>query len=235
MPSPTTAADLIARSMRLAKVLADGETPSASEAQDALAVLNDCLESWSTEPLSLWGQTNQTFNLVGGQASYTMGVGGNFNAVRPVRINGAFVRFAGEDYPLQIVDQLSYNDLSPKTQQQPIPEQLLYVPEVPLGVITLWPVPSQALPLVLSADRVMSTVPDLATVLTLPPGAALALRYQLALQLATEYGVPVSGELVALATNYKADYKRANKRQWLARFDTALQCDGGFADWRTGA
>lgn len=234
MPSPTTALDLITRSMKLAKLLAAGETPTAEEATDALATLNDVLENWDTEPLSLWANANDTVATVAGQATYTIGSGGNFNIDRPREISGAYVTLNGVDYVLDVVGQLEYNDISLKTQQQPIPEKLLYVNEFPLGLITLWPVPSQVVSLVLTTDRLLTQLANTATTINYPPGAAKALRYALAVELATEFGAPVDPALIALAADAKADYKRANKQPVKARYDAALVGIHGTGNWRTG-
>lgn len=234
MPSPTTAIDLITRSMRLAKILADGETPTASEAVDALATLNDVLENWDTEPLSVWGAANETFATVAGQAVYTIGPGGNFNTDRPERVDGAYVNFNGVDFDLEIVDQLKYNTISLKTQQQPIPQWLLYVTDFPLGLITLWPVPSQVVPITITAGRILSQIPTLATAINYPPGGAKALRYALAVELAVEYGVPPDPVLASLAADAKGDYKRANFTPVRSTYDAALVGVYGTGDWRTG-
>jgi len=235
MPSPTTALDLITRSMRLAKVLAAGETPTADEANDALATLNDILENWDVEPMSLWGTANFVGATVPGKATYTIGPGGDLDATRPARISDAYVTLANVDFPVEVIGQGEYNDISTKSQQQPIPQKLLYVDDFPLGIVTLWPVPSQAVPLVLTFDRLLTQVPNLQTTLNYPPGAAMALRYQLAVQLATEYGVPLDPALVALAADAKADYKRSNKRRRVAVVDGGLLGRGGFVNWRTGS
>ena len=234
MPSPTTAIDLITRAMKLAKLIAAGETPTAEESVDALAVLNDILENWSTESLSVWGSANDTVSTVVGQATYTIGPGGNFNTDRPKAITGAYVTYSGVDYTLQVIGQLQYNDIGLKTQQQAIPERLLYVADFPLGLITLWPVPSQIMPLVLTNERLITQLATLATAVNYPPGAVKALRYALAMELATEYGSPVDAVLGSLAADAKADYKRANKQAVIARFDSAFLGGGGSGDWRTG-
>ena len=106
MPSPTTALDLITRAMKLAKLLSSGETPTAEEATDALATLNDILENWDTEPMALWGTSNFVGTTVGGQATYSIGPNGNFDTTRPAQINGAFTTFNGVDFQLDVVAQL---------------------------------------------------------------------------------------------------------------------------------
>jgi hypothetical protein len=101
MPSPSSAYDLIRGAMRLINALAPGETPTATEAQDGLAVLNDLLETMSTESLSVWGQANQPFQTVAGQAVYTIGTGGNWDTARPIDITDAFCSLNGIDYPVK--------------------------------------------------------------------------------------------------------------------------------------
>lgn len=234
MPSPTTAIDLITRSMRLAKILAAGETPTSDEATDALATLNDILENWSTEPMSVWGAAVEIFNTVAAQATYTIGPAGNFNTTRPERISGAYVRFNGVDFPVAIIGQAEYNEIGLKTQQQPIAEKLLYVTDFPLGLITLWPVPSQVVQLVLSNDRLLTQIATTATTINYPPGAAKALRYALATELCVEFGAPLDAALVALAADAKADYKRANMTPVKAAYDMALTGAHGTGNWRTG-
>lgn len=234
MPSPTTALDLITRSMRLAKILAAGETPTADEANDALAVLNDVLENWGTQPLALWGTSNFVGSTVANKATYTIGPAGDLNTTRPATISDAYVTFGGVDFRVEPIGQVEYNSISLKTLAQPIPQKLLYVDDYPLGLLTLWPVPTQAIPLVLTFDRLLTQIPNLQTTINYPPGAAMALRYQLALQLATEYGVPIDAALVELADDAKADYKRSNIKRRVATVDAGLMFRGGFINWRTG-
>lgn len=234
MPSPTTALDLIVRAMKLAKVIGQGETPTAEEATDALAVLNDILENWDTEPMSLWSTANFTGSTIGAKATYTIGPGGDFDTTRPARINGGYVRFNGVDFPLRTVDQLEYNDISLKTYQQPIPQWGLYLNEYPLGLLTLWPVPTDAMPITLTFDRLLTQIPTLATTINYPPGAAKALRYALAVELASEYGAPLDQNAMSVARDAKADYKRSNKTQIKAAYDPALTGNFGTGNWRTG-
>ncbi len=50
----TTANEQINGALRLLGVLAEGETPSAETSQDALAALNQMIDSWNTERLSVF-------------------------------------------------------------------------------------------------------------------------------------------------------------------------------------
>ena len=49
----TTASDQINGALRLIGQLAESEVPSAATAQDALSALNQMIDSWNTERLSV--------------------------------------------------------------------------------------------------------------------------------------------------------------------------------------
>lgn len=222
MPTGIVVTDLIRSSMRLIGAIATGETPTAEESADGLLVLNDLLENWSTEKLSVWGSSNQTFNLVGGQATYTIGPTGNFNTTRPIEVDSAYCTFGGVDFPVGIISQEEYNLISLKTMQQPIVERLLYVNDFPLGTITVWPVPTQASPITLSMGRVLTSPVALTDTLSGPPGFTKAIRYCLAVEFAAEFGVAPPDMVVQAAADSKGDYKRANMVPVVARYDDAL-------------
>lgn len=68
-----TAADLVTDALRKINSLEAGEVPDATQLQDGLRILNDMLESWSTEHLHVFASTEYRFNWVPGQYQYTIG------------------------------------------------------------------------------------------------------------------------------------------------------------------
>lgn len=222
MPSPTTAIDLINSSARLAGILASGETLTADEANDALNVLNDVLEGWSTGTISAWETPNEAFTLVPGQAQYTIGPGGDFNTERPVQIEAAYTTINGVDFPIQIIDLLQYNLLSLKTLSEQIVLQMAYVNDMPLGRILMWPVPSTAVPITFGVSRIITPMASLSAAINYPQGAAKALRYTLAIELAAEFGTDVPASVRQTYEDAMADYKNANRRQVRSLYDTAI-------------
>jgi hypothetical protein len=234
MPSPTTAGVLVRSSMRLIGAIATGETPTADEMNDGLSSLNDLLENLSTQSLAVYHSATQTFATVATQAVYTIGPGGNWNTVRPVRINDdPACTFNGVDFPVKLIGQDEYNAIGLKTQQQPIVEKLLYVNDNPLGIITLWPVPSGIVNITLDIDRVLTAVTDATTAMILPPGYLLMMRYMLGILIAPDYGIPITPEISGIASKALADVKRANKVKRRSTFDGAL-VESGPAIWQTG-
>ena len=57
----TSAGDQINGALRLIGQLAEGETPSAATSADALTALNQMLDSWSAERLSVFSTQDQVF------------------------------------------------------------------------------------------------------------------------------------------------------------------------------
>jgi hypothetical protein len=208
--------------MRLIGAIETGETPTDEEISDGLQALNDLLENWSVERLSVWQRTNETFTAVPGQAVYTIGPGGNWNTSRPVRINDAYTTVNGEDFHIEVINQQQYNDTAVKALQDSIVQRLLYLNTNELGTITLWPVPQVASQITLSMDTLLTNITDPNTELVYPPGYAKALRYGLAVEFAPEFGTTASATVTQIAQDSKADIKRANKVIVRAAYDGML-------------
>ena len=234
MPSPTTANDLFRTALGLTNSVGVDQTLTAQETSDCLAVLNDIYEDLSNQSLGVWSTNNQTFATVAGTAVYTIGTGGVWNTVRPVRINEpAYCTYQGVDFPVYEWDQETYNLVGLKTQQQPIVQKFLFVNEFPLSYITLWPVPSGVVNMTFSIDNVLTNIASAGTTLTFPQGYAKLYNYMLAVELAPLFGKQASAEVKATAVQTLANIKRVNKKTPTARFDGALVQSGPVV-WQRG-
>lgn len=219
MPS-VVAADLIASSMRLIGVVASGETPNANETADALAVLNDMLETWGTESLTVYAPLEQTFPLTTGVASYTIGPTGAWAGARPEDPDTGYVRYLGVDYPVRISREVNEYDLLSVKTIGGIPQFALYEGTWPDATFTFWPVPSlSGMTFSVSSLRPFTQLANAAQTISYPPAYSKALRYCLAMELAPEYGVPLRPEVVEIANETKAAAKRVNTRAPIMRMD----------------
>ena len=83
MAGTFTAGDQINRALRLLGVLAEGETTSAAASQDALMALNQMIDSWNTERLSVFCTIDQIVNWPVGSIEETLGpTGSNLPVVK---------------------------------------------------------------------------------------------------------------------------------------------------------
>ena len=233
MPASQSAYDLIEGSMRLLGAIATGETMTADEANDGLNSLNDVLETWSLENLTVWGVDNQTFVSVAGQSLYTIGPTGDFVTTRPVRISRMFCTLNGVDFPVEFIGEDEYDAISVKTQGQGYPEKAVYINSSPLGILKVWPVFTQSLPVTLAIDQVLTQIPTLSTAIGFPPGYYIALKHALAIMLSPDYGITPSSVIVQVEQMAKANIKRANKKKREAGFDLAYT-SGPVRIWQTG-
>jgi hypothetical protein len=205
-----TALDIITAGMRKAGILTKTESPSADEAQDGLEMLNDLLASNANEDLFVYARTLESFTLSGGVADYTIGSGGDFNTVRPVFIANAYVRIGTLDYPLSVIQDGDYADISLKNLAS-IPYWLNYTNAYPLATIKLYPVPSAGWTLFLLSEKPLSEF-TLNQTVSLPPGWARYLKNQLAVEMAPEYGQQAPAETVDIAAKAMAAIKRGAAR-----------------------
>lgn len=209
-----TGRDLIRRALMLIGVLAEGENPSAPQQSDGLESLNDLLDSWSTEGLIIPHVVREEFSLVPGQASYTMGPGGDFDTAKPIRIEKAGLLLVGPGEPSELpVDILNLDQwacIGMKSQQSDIPTKLYEESTHPVTTLFPWPVPRTAHKLVLYSQKALSRITNPNAEIVLPEGYARALRYNLAIEVCSEYGRSMSPEALLIAGSSKEVIKRKN-------------------------
>lgn len=205
-----TALDIIKRAMKIAGVLGQNETPTSSEADDGLDALNDMLDSWSTDRTYIYSILQENFPLSNGVTTYTIGTGGTFNTNRPVAIDNVFIRLNGADFPVKEIDSQDYNSITVKTTNGGIPQYYFYNPSFPLATISLWGAPSAGAVIYLNTWQQLTQFADLSTNYSFPQGYARALKYNLAKELAPEFGTKLTPEALEIANKSEAIIRSKN-------------------------
>lgn len=224
MPSPTTSLQIIEDALGLTGAIGVDQTLTSDETTDCLRAFNDVLEDWSTQSMAVYGSADQTFNTVVGQAVYTIGPAGNWNTVRPVRINDpAYSTISGETFPCTAISQAEYNAIGQKAQPG-TPECYLFVNEYPIALMTLWPVPNAVLPMTFSIDRVLTQIASAGAAISFPPGYAKLFKYALAVELAPLFGKKLRDfpDVVAIYRETLGNVKRANRKRHVLQFDASI-------------
>ena len=209
----TTAGDQINGALRLIGMLAEGEVPSAATSQDALTALNQMIESWNTERLSVFSTIDQVFNWPPSTRVRTLGPTGDFVGQRPIELDDAtYFRDASTNvsYGIKMINQEQYNNIAVKTVTSTYPQILWYNATYPDIEIYLYPVPSRVLEFHFVSVQPLTQPATLETALTFPPGYLRAFRYNLACELAPEFGVEPSPQVKRIAMYSKRDLKRIN-------------------------
>jgi hypothetical protein len=230
-----TVGDLIRSSLRKIGVLAAGEPLPAHEGDDALEVFVQMVDAWTNETLLIPVVSVVTHQLTNNVSEYTIGIypepkpvplpTNHIETARPEKILSAFIRDQHEtDYILEQIDVNTFSRISRKTNgSRP---SLFYVREGwPLNEIIFASVPYADETLHLEVIQPLSEVlpaASLTEVINLPPGYERALIYNLAMELAPEWGKEISAVVATNAVEGKKWLKRNNYRPLVSGMDRAV-------------
>ena len=208
-----TAGDQITRALRLLGVLAEGETSSASVMQDSLMAMNQMIDSWNTERLSVFCTQDQTFTWPAGQITRTLGPSGNFIGLRPVLLDeSTYFRDPGTNvsFGIKFINQQQYNGIAVKTVTSTYPQVIFVNMTYPDVTMTIYPQPTRDLEWHFVSVQELSNPATLVTDLLFPPGYLRAFTYNLAMEIAPEFGVEPSPQVQRIAMTSKRNLKRIN-------------------------
>jgi len=209
----TTAAELIEGSLRLLGVLAEGEQPSVAVMQDSIMAMNQMIQSWDTERLSVFSTQDQVFTWPAYTMSRTLGPTGDFVGNRPIEVDDATYfkdPSSGLSFGVKLINQQQYDGIAFKTVTSTYPQVLWVNNTFPDIEMTIYPVPIKALEWHIISVETLTEVSSVATNLYFPPGYLRAFRYNLACELAPEFGVEPSPQVQRIAMSSKRNIKRVN-------------------------
>ena len=208
-----SAGDQINRALRLLGVLAEGETPSAAVSTDALTALNQMIDSWNTERLSIFNTIDQTFTWPAGEIQRHLGPTGDFVGVRPVLLDDStYYRDPGTNvsFGIKFINQQQYDGIAVKTVTSTYPQVMWINMEYPNIQMTIYPKPTRELEWHFISVQELDQPATLATELSFPPGYLRAFTYNLAMEIAPEFGVEPSPQVKRIAMTSKRNLKRIN-------------------------
>ena len=233
-----TANDIIKGALKLLGAISSGENPSAEETADGLDTLNELLESWSNENLMVFADTEDLFTLVPGQQAYTWGTAGDFTTARPLKIYEASLKVVSAtpnyELPMEILNLKQWREITQKSTESTIPTACYLDTGYPLATISFYPEPSAAEKVIINSQKLITSFASSSETVSLPPGYIRALKYNLAVDIAPEYGQEPSNTVFGVAVSSKADIKRINIKPDYLKSDAAALVNGKPFNWLTG-
>jgi len=208
-----SAGEIINGSLRLIGALAEGEVPSAETSADALMAMNQMIDSWNTERLMIYNTIDQTFTWPSDQITQTLGPTGDFVGLRPVALDDStYYRDAstGVSYGIKFINQQQYDGIAVKTVTSTYPQVMWINMEYPDIAMTIYPKPTRALEWHFISVQELSQPATLATELAFPPGYLRAFRYNLAREIAAEFGIEPPRTVSQIAMVSKRNLKSQN-------------------------
>jgi hypothetical protein len=138
---------------------------------------------------------------------------GNNVAQRPILLDDStFFRDPSTNvsYGIKFINQLQYNNIAVKTVQSTYPQVMFVNNTFPNISMSVYPVPNRVLEFhFISVQRLLDPA-SLSTEILMPPGYLRAFRYNLALELAPEFGVEPAPDVRRVAMYSKRNLKRIN-------------------------
>lgn len=233
-----TARDLLNGAHRLLGLVNSGNVLPEAVYQDNLVALNQMIESWNTERLAVFCTQDQTYYWEPGFRTRTLGPTGDFVYIlgtqsetpivtqgddyigvddattqRPILLDDStFFRDPTTNvaYGIKFINQLQYNNIAVKTVQSTYPQVMFVNMTFPNITLSVYPVPSRMLEFHFISVQPLANPTTLETNLEFPPGYLRAFRYNLALELAPEFGMEPSSQVRRIAMYSKRDLKRIN-------------------------
>lgn len=192
--------DIIQEALELIGVVAAEESPAAADVATADRSLNMMVKGWMAKGINLWRQTEGSLAATAGQASFTMGTGGDYTTARPLRISSARLSVSSIETPLMEMSRQEYFDLPLKTSTGR-PSAYYYDPQLSLGKIYLWPTVATGVTATLkfSYQRTVEDFDAAANTPDFPQEWFECLAYNLAGRLAPKFGATLGPEVLAIA------------------------------------
>jgi hypothetical protein len=206
-----TAGEQINGALRLIGQLAEGETPSAATSQDALTALNQMIDSWNTERLSVFSTQEQIFMWPPNEIHRSLGPSGDFVGNRPVLLDDSTYYLdpsSGISYGIKIINQQQYDGIAVKTVTSTFPQVIWINMNYPNIDMYVYPKPTKILEWHFVSVDELTRPASLVTELAFPPGYLRAFRYNLACEIAAEFGVEPPPQVQRIAMTSKRNLKR---------------------------
>lgn len=227
-----TVQDLLTSALTDLGVIQAGETPTAADSEIAFARFNDWLNG-NKLLAGLIFQTVRTTWALTGAASYTVGVGGTLSIQRPISPSDitALTFYDTTVSPILEMALVLFTD----DQYFAIPQKgLTSVYPVGFhyeatygatgfGTLAPWPIPtSSTLRGVVYAKTSLDEFTATSDTVSVPPGYRRFFRTNLAIELASAFGVPVPPQVEQIARMSMHDVKTANLRMTDLDIDSDL-------------
>ena len=200
----------------------------AADAARGLTETNDLLSEWANDKLICFANLEQSFPLVAGDRTYTIGTGGDINKVRPLKIEtGPGIAYlmdsSNNRFEIEVIEHDEWNQIKLLTVTAQYPNKLFYDPQYPLGIINIFPTPETAHTVYFDSRLKLAQMASLDTAYSLPDGYKSAIKSNLSVRLWPFYkqGDP-PGWLIELASQTLANIKRTNLKQSEAQYDSAV-------------
>lgn len=247
MAATYTLRDIITASLRLISATDPNQTLDGQSVQDALYTAIEILDSWNVDGGMIYSQTIGTFPVLEQKQTYTIGpdlspafpVPDFIVPARPQNLIYAAFQPTGVspviELPLKIINSVEWAQIVSKNVGSGIPTQIYLDQTFPIGNLNVWNEPNQGGNFVLQYwNQLPSFDMTLDTVFTtkFPPGYMRLLRYEIAMNIAPEYGKSMPPDVASVLSEIKRNINNNNITSEWSTYDVPV--GSGAYDARSG-
>jgi hypothetical protein len=177
--------------------------------------VNSILDGWNVTKLRGYSVTGHDFTLTPLEESYTVGIGGDFNIERPVKIENAYIIDASAtNFPLNIVNFIDFQNIDDDSVSS-LPYLLWYNPKSPLGEIKVYPAPEKNYTLHLDVYFGFAPYSGVGDTVSVPQGYERLLTYQLATELCSHRGKQIPPDVMRMYREIERTIEAVNFTMWM--------------------
>ena len=213
---------MILRALQMTGEKAIGGSLTSAEQTAHLANLNAMMESLSLNRALCYQIVQESFSLVAGTSSYTIGSGGTFATDRPNKIVDPCytIDSSNNRTPLTLINAEAYRRLPVELSGNTYPSHLFYDSAYVTGLATifLYPKPQASLTLYINSWKQLQTFASISTTVVLPPGYQRMIESNYAIEAAAG-AFQVSPEVIKIAKESLAAIKSLNIPDTIMRLD----------------
>lgn len=190
-----------------------GFTPSTDEQTTCMEALNLMLQDWALMPGGVSRLTRENFTMVASTASYTIGASMTFNTtLLPIRIVKAFTRTDNVDYPIApYYSMADYADIEQKADTGR-PHAMVLERSTTTGTVLFYPTPDAAYAVHLWSHKPIAAYSSTSSDLALPSGYEPAIKWNLRVEIASEWGLPIAPQDAVRAEQTLSALKRLHSQ-----------------------
>lgn len=235
---PTTVRETLNAVLRKINAIQPGEVPTDDDLSISLESLEQLVDSWSNDKLLIYTMNPYYFVATPGKQIYTLGPGGDWNTERPMQIQQAYVRYNAQvgsgdppvisfpsntaDLPIAIANDSQWASIPVKQLQTVFPTILYDDGNYPLRNIYLYPIPNTTQVIALWLWQPLDNFTNLDDPIEFPPGYERALIYNMACELAPEFGKSVPEDVLETAMDSKMALAAVNSDPQMMGSDRSL-------------
>jgi hypothetical protein len=184
--------DILTSAARLVGSLAPGETLNASETTDFFQRLNDRIDELNADRLNQLPPVATALAAASAKSTYTVGpAAADFPLVpRPVLIQSLSHTVGGIEHDVELVSSDNFAAIRDRAATSVVVLKAFCDYGNPIATIKVWPVPSATPTFSMFAWTVIAQFATTFDTVTLPPGWAKFLQWDLAVQIAADLGTP---------------------------------------------